>query len=378
MLENSNHKRFDTSGITGDRLLSLDVMRGLIMLLLAAESSMLYERLHHLAEGSMASNITRQFFHHPWHGLLAWDLVQPAFMTMAGTGMYISFTHKQEKGIKWSSNLPHVLKRCLKLLIAGVALHCVYAGKLVWELWNVLTQLSVTTAIAYLIIRRSFLFQLAFSLALLLIADLAYRLILVPGFDQPFVEHHNFGAFMDTVFMGKINPDGWVTINFISTAAHTIWGCLVGMLLMSSIPAKRKIGYLLMGAAIGLTLGYGIDLLGGTPIIKRIATSTFVLASGGWVLLVTAILFWLIDIKKQDRYAWIPAVVGMNPIFIYLLFETVGHQWVNKTIAIFVNGFTGLLSVPPDYQQLLASLVTLFFYWWICYWLYKKRVFFKL
>lgn len=378
MQENTNKKFSGASLPSTGRLLSLDVMRGIIMLLLAAESCLLYERLHHLAEGSFASNITRQFFHHPWHGLLAWDLVQPAFMTMAGTGMYISFKHKQEKGISWSGNLPHVLWRCLKLLIAGVALHCVYSGKLVWELWNVLTQLSVTTLIAYLIIKRSFLFQLVFSLMLLIAADLMYRMILVPGFDQPFVEHHNFGAFMDTVLMGKINQDGWVTINFISTAAHTIWGSLIGMLLMSSLSDEKKTVYLLFGGIAGLLLGYGIDLFDGTPIIKRIATSSFVLASGGWIFLISAFLYWLIDIKKFNRFAWIAVVVGMNPIFIYLLFETVGHQWVNKTIAIFVHGFTNFLYVPVSYQQLISSLVTLFFYWGLCYWLYKRRIFFKL
>ena len=39
---------------------------------------------------------------------------------------------------------------------------------------------------------------------------------------QPFVQDHNFGAWMDTVLMGKINDDGWVAINCLPTAAHTI------------------------------------------------------------------------------------------------------------------------------------------------------------
>ncbi len=348
------------------------------MLLLAAESARLYERLQHLAEGSIAEHITRQFFHHPWHGLLAWDLVQPAFMTMAGTAMYISFSNKKKKGINWSDNLPHVLWRCLKLLIAGVALHCVYAGKLVWELWNVLTQLSVTTLVAYLVIQRSWKFQLFLCVLILIVADLMYRFILVPGFDQPFVEYHNFGAYMDTVFMGKINQDGWVTINFISTSVHTVAGCLIGMLLLSNYTENRKVIYLLAAGAICLLFGYGIDLAGGTPIIKRIATSTFVLASAGWVLWITALLYWMIDIKKQNRYSWVFVVIGMNPIFIYLLFETVGHQWVNKTVALFVQGFLSWLTTPLVYQEIASSLATLLLYWGICYFLYKRRIFIKL
>jgi predicted acyltransferase len=46
-----------------------------------------------------------QFFHHPWHGLRFWDLVQPAFMFMAGAAMYISYSRKLEKGPKLAGKL---------------------------------------------------------------------------------------------------------------------------------------------------------------------------------------------------------------------------------------------------------------------------------
>ncbi|HWV65315.1 DUF5009 domain-containing protein, partial [Chitinophaga sp.] len=322
------------------RLISLDVMRGLIMILLAGESARIYESIAHLHPTGIGGSLIQQFFHHPWNGLRAWDLVQPAFMTMAGAAMFISYYYKTQKGVTWSQNFRHIALRCVKLFIFGTALHCVYAGRLVWELWNVLTQLSVTTLIAYLIIRRSFGFQLGVSLLLLLATDLMYRFVLLPGFEEPFTQGHNFGAFMDTVLMGKINPDGWVTINFIPTAAHTIWGALAGKLLISDRPKAQKIKILLTAGVIGLITGFGLDLAGITPIIKRIATASFTLASGGWVMLVMALLYWLIDVKQNVRYAWIATVVGMNAIFIYLFFETVGGQWVNPTTGIFIKGFT--------------------------------------
>ena len=78
------------------RLLSLDVMRGLIMILLAAESCLVYSSLNDLYPTGFSNHIVQQFFHHPWHGLLFWDLVQPAFMTMAGAALYISFYYKQK------------------------------------------------------------------------------------------------------------------------------------------------------------------------------------------------------------------------------------------------------------------------------------------
>lgn len=365
--------------LANGRLVSLDVMRGMIMILLCAESCMLYEAIKHMDPTHPGTGLIIQFFHHPWHGLHFWDLVQPAFMFMAGTAMYISYHRKLAKGESWGDNLKHILIRCLKLFICGVALHCVYAGKPVWELWNVLTQLSFTIVLAYLIINRSYTWQFAFSIALLVLTEVLYRFIMVPGFDQPFVAGKNFGAYMDTLLMGKINADGWVTINCIPTAAHTIWGVLAGKLLISNHTIAYKIKALVIAGMMGLLIGYGLDLSGITPIIKRISTSSFTLASVGWVLLILAAVYWLVDVKKNTRYAWIFTVVGMNAIFIYLFFETVGVQWVNTKVAIFTGDMLHLfLNVPLSISAVLSAMVTLIAEWGLCYWLYKRNIFFKL
>ena len=366
------------SSLSSNRLISLDVMRGLIMILLAGESCLVYVALKDMHFGSAADVVIDQFFHHPWHGLHFWDLVQPAFMLMAGSAMYISYDSKIKKGISWEQNFKHILIRALKLFLLGTGLHCIYAGKMVWELWNVLTQLSFTTIIAYLIIKRSFWFQLLFSVALLIITDVMYRTILMPGFDQPFVQFHNFGAWMDTILMGKINSDGWVAINIIPTAAHTIWGVLAGKLLISPLPVRKKISYLVIAGITGLVIGFGLDIAQITPIIKRISTSSFALASGGWVLLMMAFLYWLIDVKQVNRYAWVCIVVGMNAIFMYLFFETVGAQWFNGAIGIYIKGTLGFLGVHGPVTALLSALVTLFAEWSICYWLYKHKLFIKI
>jgi len=360
------------------RLISLDVMRGLIMILLAAESAQVYVSLHELHLPGILSSFVEQFFHHPWNGLYFWDLVQPAFMTIAGTAMYISYAQKSKKGISWEQNFRHIALRSLKLFAFGTALHCVYAGQLVWELWNVLTQLALTSLIAYLIIRRSALFQMIVSVLLILLTDVLYRVVAVPGFDQPYVEFHNFGAFMDTVLMGKIDSDGWVAMNFIPTAAHTIWGALIGKLLIGSQTTKMKIRILLITGITGLLIGYGLDGLDIIPIIKRTCTGSFVYASGGWVVLIYAFLYWFVDLRKNYRYAWVATVVGMNSIFIYLFFETVGHQWINPTMGVFVKGFFSLLQMPEPFQNLTSALVVLLAEWYLCYWLFKKKIFFKI
>lgn len=365
--------------LANGRLVSLDVMRGMIMILLCGESCRLYEAVKHIDPAQPMGGLINQFFHHPWHGLRFWDLVQPAFMFMAGAAMYISYSRKLDKGQSWEANLPHILLRSLKLFICGVALHCFYAGKPVWELWNVLTQLSFTTLVAYLIIGRSYTWQLVFTLCLLILTEVLYRTILMPGFDQPFVEGKNFGAYVDTLLMGKINSDGWVTINCIPTAAHTIWGVLAGKLLISNKTVAYKIKALVITGIIALAIGFGLDWLGITPIIKRISTSSFAFASVGWVLLMLAAVYWLVDVKRNTKYAWIFTVVGMNAIFIYLFFETVGAQWVNGKVAVFTGDMLHLfLNVPIGISALVSAIAALVAEWGLCYWLYKRNIFFKL
>lgn len=363
---------------TNGRLLSLDVMRGIIMLLLAGESCRVYESLHELHIGGLFDMLITQFFHHPWHGLRFWDLVQPSFMFMAGTAMYIAVTRKRAKGVSEQDNFRHIAIRSLKLFLCGTGLHCVYAGRLVWELWNVLTQLSFTTLVAYFLIGRSFKVQIGVALGMVILNDVLYRSILMPGFDQPFVQGHNFGSYMDTLLMGKINPDGWVAINCIPTAAHTILGVTAGKLLMGGYSSAVKIKALVIAGIIALVLGFGADLSGLSPIIKRISTGGFVLASLGWVTLILAAVYWWIDVKDHPRYTWIAVVIGMNSIFIYLLFETVGAQWLNGVVAIFVNGFTGWLHISQAIQAVLSALAVWALEWYICYWLYQKKIFFKL
>lgn len=361
------------------RLSSLDVLRGIIMILLCAESCRVYESIKHLGPSGLAGGFVNQFFHHPWHGLHFWDLVQPAFMFMAGSAMYISYSRKLAKGVSWSANFKHILVRCFRLFICGVGLHCIYAGKPVWELWNVLTQLAFTTLIAYLIINRSYAFQIGFSVALLLLTEFLYRTVLMPGFSQPFVEGQNFGSYMDTLLMGKINSDGWVAINIIPTAAHTIWGVLAGKLLIAERSNAYKLKALVLAGILALVLGFGLDLLNITPIIKRISTSSFALASGGWVLLLLAAIYWIVDIKKNNRYAWIATVMGMNAIFIYLFFETVGMQWVNGAVDVFSGQMLQLfIGVPEGIAAVVSAFLTLLLEWGLCYWLYKRGIFFKL
>ena len=209
------------------------------------ESTGLYENLLEVSKGSSIEFFMQQFFHHPWNGLRFWDLIQPGFMFMAGTAMAYSLRRQQLDGMSWSQSFRKVLKRSGWLFFWGVLDYAVRPKGLSFELWDVLTQLSFTTLVAFLIFRWSYTAQIVFSIGLLILTEILYRYTHVPGFDQPFTNQHNFGNYVDLILMNTINKGGWVAINCIPTAAHTIWGVLAGKLLLSNKLRNEKIKWLL-------------------------------------------------------------------------------------------------------------------------------------
>lgn len=358
------------------RLLSLDVFRGLTMFLLMGEAARVYASLSTASEGSWLQHIMIQFHHHPWAGLRFWDLIQPFFMFIVGVAMPFSYKSRIAKGDSQATVRNHILYRCFLLFLFGTGLHCVYSHQLVWELWNVLTQLSFTILVAFFLMRFSWKWQLGASLAFLILTELLYR-IYDPA--APFVKDANFGAYLDMILMGKINNGGgWVTINCLPTAAHTIWGVVCGQLLLSERPAQQKVRYFCIAAVIGLFIGYALHFLQITPIIKRIATSSFVLASGGWAILVLALFYWWVDLKGKHLGVKFFSIVGMNSIFIYLFAETIGHQWLGGFTKTFNHGFLGMLGLPETVLDITNALLVWSLLWYLCFFLYRKKIFFKI
>jgi predicted acyltransferase len=357
------------------RLASLDVFRGLTMFLLVAEGALVYEsllvpELH----GTWIQAVATQFTHHPWNGLRFWDLVQPFFMFIVGVAMPFSFARRWERGDSYAVTLRHAIARSLVLLGLGVGLYVVAAGHPVFELWNVLAQLSVTYLLAFLLMRKSTRTQLLFTAGLLVLTEALYRLWPVAGFDQPFTPDHNFGSWMDMVLMGKLSSGHWVAANAVPTTAHTIWGVLAGYVLKSERTPTRKITTLVTAGLIGLVVGYGLDPV--TPIVKRICTTSFVIASGGWCLIALAACYWIIDVKRWQRWARFAMVFGMNPLVIYLFSESGGNRWLTRIVRPFADG---LVSWRGEVLVgFVTALVVLWMDWYIVHWLFKRRIFIRI
>jgi predicted acyltransferase len=357
------------------RLASLDFFRGMTMFFLIAEYSAIYEHLVNPGlQGSWIYVLGTQFHHHPWNGLRIWDLVQPFFMFIVGVAIPFSVGKRLERGDPYRQVLIHAVKRSLLLLLFGWGLYCIQPGHITFRFQNVLAQLSVTYLIAFLMMKRSVPVQLGFSILLLILTEAIYRLFPVAGFNQPFTPDHNFGAWFDMLVSGELSSGHWVSFNAIPTTAHTIWGVLAGQLLMSKRTSGQKIKILVISGIIGLVIGYGLDPV--TPIIKRISTTSFVFASGGWCLLALALSYWVIDVKKIKNWSVFFAIVGMNPLFIYLFSEAGGGDWLTHIVKPFTFGLFGWTG--EIYAPIITSLIVWGLMWYICYWLYKRKIFIKI
>ncbi|MCB0667645.1 MAG: DUF5009 domain-containing protein [Saprospiraceae bacterium] len=365
----------ETSPPLPGRLISLDFFRGLTMFLLISESTELLSLLGKLFdEGTFFHAFAQQFHHVPWAGLRFWDLIQPFFMFIVGVAIPFSVANRKKKGETDRQIRRHVYQRALTLLLLGWGLYCVGNEYIVFKFQNVLAQLSVTYLLAYLVMDKPKSVQIGFSFLLIILTEIIYRVFWVEGFNHPFTPNENFGTWLDLQYGGADLRGHWVSFNAIPTTAHTIWGVLAGQLLMSNKSQNEKLKTLLIAGLIGVVVGYALSPV--TPIIKRICTSSFILASGGWTFLALALSYWLIDMRKNYRGVLFFTIVGMNPLFIYLFANLGGANFIEHFVSPFANTFLGWSGELP--LHIFTSMIVLAILWYLCYWLYKKHIFIRI
>lgn len=345
------------------------------MFLLIAEFTQLFSHLYDPSlEGSFIYVIAEQFHHHPWNGLRFWDLIQPYFMFIVGVAIPFSVANRKRRGQTQSQLTKHAVRRSFLLLFFGWALYCIGPGKIEWRFQNVLAQLAVTYIIAFLLMNKPAKWQLIVSFLLLAVTEVIYRTFPVEGFNHPFVANENFGTWLDLQYGGADLRGHWVSFNAIPTTAHTIWGVLAGQLLMSKRSANQKLKILLIAGVIGVVVGYALNPV--TPIIKRISTSSFVIVSGGWALLTLAFSYWLIDMRKRQKWSLFFRVVGLNPLFIYLFAHVGGADFLETIVHPFTYALFGWMGTLT--ASILTSSIVLFMLWYICYWMDRKKIYIRI
>src|SRR5260370_20091563 len=227
------------------RYLALDAYRGFIMFVLGSGRF----GLRALARNKPAFTwIANQFDHRPWEWIAFWDLIQPAFMFMVGVAMPFAIAARRAQGAGDRELFRHVAGRSFRLILMSQILMSISAGRLHFQLINVLAQIGLTYFLCYLIMQLSFRWQAAIA-ALILIGHWAL-FVAFPGTEGPFLSKTtNIGAVIDRFVFRHINPGYWANINFITSTATTLFGVWTGQLVQSERSHQKNMRIIGIAAA---------------------------------------------------------------------------------------------------------------------------------
>ena len=349
------------------RYLALDAYRGFIMFVLVSGGFGLAELAQHRPA---FTGMAKQFDHMPWEWIAFWDLIQPAFMFMVGVAMPFALARRIEQGATGRQLFWHVVVRSFRLILMSQILMSIGSGKLSFQLINVLAQVGITYFLCYLIMQLAFRWQAV--IAVLILAGYWALFAAFPGTEGPFMSKStNVGAVIDTYVFGHQNQDYWTTINFLTSTVTTLFGVWTGQLLQSRRSHSEKMRTLAVSGVV--CLGLGLIIHPWNPIIKRICTTSFTLYSAGWVLLMLVAFYWLVEVKGYRKWTYPLVVIGANSIFIYSV-HMVLQGWLNRAVGVFTLKFTWL----GDFAPVAQSCAVLLAMWYLCYWLYQRKIFFKL
>jgi predicted acyltransferase len=348
------------------RLTSLDAYRGFIMLLLVSHgfgfaSLEAYPSLAWLA---------RQVDHAAWAGCTFWDLIQPAFTFMVGMAMPFSLGRRKAEGATSGELLRHVLWRAAVLIVlSNILSNFNSRGVPRLQLINVLCQIAFGYVICFAVYQLKIRWQVLATAGLL--GGYWALFAAFPGPEGAFSQTGNIGQVIDTAVLGYNYSGYYTTINFIGNSITVIFGMWAGTLIRRSSTHGHRIKILALCAAAGFALGLALEPF--NPMVKRLWTASFTLFSAGWVLVMLLAFYWIVEIKGIKRWTFPFIVLGTNSIFIYS-FSQVLRGWLNNGIGVFTRNFEFLGPAGAIPQNLL----TLAAMWYMCYWLYRRKIFFKI
>jgi predicted acyltransferase len=361
-----------------ERLAFLDFFRGCVMFVLLGEATGFYELLADPnLKGSLIYQLGLQFQHRFWTGLNLWDLGQPCFMLVSGVALFYSDEKRRRRGDSPQATLAHALKRSLLLLFLGWALYQINPSDEGFRgafLMDMLPQLAFANIIAFLLIKRSAIYQIGVTAGLLILTELLYRLVMFPGSSQPFMPGHNFGAYIDTLAFGRASAENWASFNIVPSISYVIIGVLSGRFLGSERARAAKTITLGAAGLVCLTLGLAISTV--TPVIRRICTSSFVLVSLGLALSLLGLAYWAVEVLRMRGVSRAFEIVGMNSLVLYLVAMSGGSAWLEHVVRPFALSYVGCTGRWLAYLIMSVLIWTLL--WALGYWLFKRRVIIKI
>lgn len=382
-----------------DRLVSLDVFRGLTMICMVLVENpgnwSIYPVLSHARWGMVGENGLPVHEH-----FTPTDLIMPFFLFIVGVSVVFALWNKREDTGGHPKIILKMARRTITLFVLGLVFYAYpsilesifYGGEIKVDAMGVLQRIALVYFASALIFLKCTPKTIIWTSIVTLFAYWACTFIPVPGYPEPqfFRQYFTpgnvpscFPEWVDAKIIGFANPSGLVS-TFPAIVTGLI-GVLTGIQLKTESNKLKNVRKMLLSGIVLLAAGYTWSMF--FPIIKDLWTSSYTLVAGGYSVIVFALVYGLVDLKNSRK--WTPPFVayGVNCISVYFISHIVGatlygikigarekvlslHEWIN------INCFQSWLS--PINASLVYALLTIAF-WFIPLWyMYRKRIFIKI
>ena len=361
-----------------DRLASIDALRGFDMFWIIGGGAV-FLSLNEIFNSPLTAFIAKQLDHVEWEGFHFEDLIFPLFLFVVGAVLPFSVLKRIERGQSRTSVYLHIIKRTVTLILLGLILNGLFRFNWQQMRWpGVLQRIGLCYFFAALLVMNTkWRTQAIVTAVILLLYWAAMTIVPVPGYGPGLITPEGcLSSYIDQQLLpGKIYEqhygygDNEGIISTLPAICTALIGALAGHWLRSNRPQNRKaMGLVLMGL-LSLVAGYAWGIY--FPVIKKIWTSSYVLVSAGYSLLLLAFFYWVIDVKRYKKWAFFFIVIGLNAITIYVV------EWVVNFDVIAGYLVQGVAELAGSAKLLILALGALMLKWLLLWLLYRQKIFLK-
>lgn len=377
-VQNSNLTEHQIAKPIKERILSVDVLRGFDMFWIIGGES-LFSAIFILLGGPFEKYLEPQMHHSQWEGFTFYDLIFPLFVFIVGMSVLFSLKKFVENN-DYAGAYKRILKRFVILFVLGLIYNGgVKHGFFEMRTMGVLQRLALTylfTSILYLHFNLRTLISVFVGILLAYWAFLTF--VPAPGVGNPTLEYGiNWVNWFDQQYLPfhlykpLSDPEG--ILSTIPAIASSLLGLFTSMFLLDkSFEPKKKAYYFLGGGLIIVLLGYlwGIQF----PIIKKLWTSSYVLVTGGYSIMLFGFFYLILDVYKWQKWSLPFVWIGMNPITIYMFYNLVRPRGIAERFVGNSEAFT----VSDDWHKLFIMLITIAINILLLRFLYNKKIFIRI
>jgi predicted acyltransferase len=366
-------------GLKSQRLVSIDALRGFDMLMICGADAF-FRSLEGKTSMTWMDSLAHQFEHPEWIGFTFYDFIFPLFLFVAGVSIPFSLGKLKEANAPKSQIYRKAFWRMMILIGLGILDKNAPFPFFDWEqirLGSVLGRIGIAGFVTVvLFLNFNATKRLLITTGILVLYYGAVFLVPVPGFgagDLSF-EGNLVGWFDRTFLPGRLLQGQFDELGILTTfpaICLTIFGAHAGEILRKiNSSANQKLKELLITGLIliGIALVWNLHF----PIFKRMWTSSFIMLTAGLGFLSLGLFYLIIDIWKFQKWAFFFVVVGMNSLTIYMIYRFVNFRYTSRLL------FEGLYKpLGENWMPVMESLGALGLVWLFLYFLYRKKIFFK-